>query len=70
MSVTSVVSAHQVGSNTVKKSDLGSRIIAIYKFWQAKLNPTQMEITQPLVMLLAGGLTLVSLAMQNIVSQQ
>jgi len=63
MSVTTVVSARQVGSNTVKQSGISlSQIIAIYKFWQNKENPTQIPIGTPIALLLAGVLTIVTLA--------
>ena len=59
VSLTSVVSARQVSSSssTVKQNGIAFVIAAIYKFWQSKLNPTLGEV-----------LTLVTLAMQNIVS--
>jgi hypothetical protein len=38
-SITFVVSAHPVGSNTVKQSGIFFIIAALYKFWQSKINP-------------------------------
>ncbi|MFZ1021349.1 MAG: hypothetical protein WCE82_10870 [Halobacteriota archaeon] len=63
MSLTSVVSARQA-SNSANQGGVGFIIAAIYKFWQSKLNPTQIPIGTPIALLVA----LVKLAMQNVVS--
>ena len=68
VSLTSVVSARQVGSNTVNQNGpsggylvrVAFLIAGIYKFWQSKLNPTQIAIGTPVAMLVAGVLTLVT----------
>ncbi len=49
-------------SNEQRMSGLGYIVASLYKFWQSKLNPTlpgQIEITQPITMLLNGIASLV-----------
>ena len=59
VSVTSVVSARQVGSNTVKQSGIFFKIAQLYKFWRSKLNPTQIPINTPIALLVIGIATLI-----------
>jgi len=59
VSVTSVVSARQVSSNTVKQSGIFFKIAQLYKFWRSKLNPTQIPINTPIALLVIGIATLI-----------
>jgi hypothetical protein len=57
LSVTSVVSAHQVDA---RQSDIYFILASLYKFWQSKMNPTQIPIGTPIALLVIGIVTLIT----------